>query len=280
MFGRVVAKRGSALYLGLEDNTRRLRSRMEKQLAGKKLPAGLDLKLNWPRLDEGGAEALEAWLKAHPDALLVAIDTLEKVRPRQRSANVYAEDYAALERLLPLAARYGVAIVVVHHLSKREAQDPLDEISGSTGLSGGVDAALVLKRERGRADAILHVIGRDIEDEQELALNWNKATARWSIAGQAEQYRLSGERAEVVRVLKESGGELRPKEIADRVGYDTNSDAVRKLLRKLVEEDGMVKNTRHGKYAYAEGGPSSPSGPNSSSADGSLPYPDQSAGPD
>jgi len=32
---------------------------------------------------------------------------------------------------------------------------------------------LVLKRDRGRADAYLHCTGREIEEEAELALRWD-----------------------------------------------------------------------------------------------------------
>ena len=83
----------------------------------------------WPKLDEGGVEALSAWLRERPDARLVAVDTLAKIRPRTRGQNVYQEDYAALEELLPLAAEHRVAIVVVHHTRKMAAADPLDEIT-------------------------------------------------------------------------------------------------------------------------------------------------------
>jgi hypothetical protein len=67
----IKAVKGRVLYLALEDNTRRLRRRIAKLLAGRRAPEGLDLKLYWPRLDEGGVEALEAWLEARPDALLI-----------------------------------------------------------------------------------------------------------------------------------------------------------------------------------------------------------------
>src|SRR3712207_7633053 len=55
---------------------------------------------------------------------------------------------------------------------------------------------LFRSRDRGRADAYLHVTGRDIEEEQELALRWEAATARWCIVGDANEYRLGEERSE------------------------------------------------------------------------------------
>lgn len=165
--GTKPVERGDSLYLALEDNERRLQRRLRKMLAGSSAPERLHITTQWSRLDDGGVEALEGWLKAHPDARMIVIDTLAKIRPRQRGQNVYAEDYAALEKLLPLAAEHGVAILIVHHLRKGGADDPMDEISGSTGLSGGVDGALVLKRDRGQGDAYLHVDGRDIEEPAE-----------------------------------------------------------------------------------------------------------------
>ena len=49
----------------------------------------------------------------------------------------------------------------------------MDTISGSAGPPGGADGTLVLKRERGKADAYLHVDGRDVEEPVELALRWD-----------------------------------------------------------------------------------------------------------
>ena len=139
-FGNVRVEKGSALYLALEDNERRLQFRLKKILAGTEAPDGLHYSVERPRPDEGGVEAVEGWLRSRPDARLVVIDTLAKIRPRQRrGANAYQEDYEALEALLPLAARHNVAVLVVHHLRKMAASDPLDEVNSSIGLTGGVE---------------------------------------------------------------------------------------------------------------------------------------------
>ena len=164
---------GDVLYMALEDNHRRLRKRLEKLLTGH-APERLQIVTEWPRMDEGGADALGRWLAAHPEARLVVVDILKRVRPRTSpNRGVYDADYEALEAMQRLAAEHEVGVLVVHHLKKLGAADPLDEISGSTGLSGGADGVLVLKRDRGRADAYLHVTGREIEEEAELALRWN-----------------------------------------------------------------------------------------------------------
>ena len=87
--------------------------------------------------------------------------------------------------MIPVAAEHGVAIVLVHHLREMESSDPLEMIHGSAGLTGGVDGALVLKRQRGEADAYLHVDGRDIERPAELAMKFDTEAATWEIVGDA-----------------------------------------------------------------------------------------------
>ena len=145
---------------------------------------------------------------------------------------------------MPLAAEHEVAIVVVHHTRKMAAADPLDEISGSTGLTGGVDGVLVLKRDRGKADAVLHVDGRDIEEPAEYALKWDAETTGWTIVGDAEEYRISEERKEILGVLVEANEFLSPGEVADVLGKPRNT--IKQRLWRMAQ-DGQVEN-RNGKY--------------------------------
>ena len=254
--GTKKVEKGSALYLGLEDNVRRLRSRLEKMLQGEAAPNGLEVATEWERVREGGTEALEDWLKDHSDARLVVIDTLAKVRQPAKGQNVYAEDYAALEPLLPLAAKYGVAIVVVTHTRKLAAADPLDEISGSTGLSGGVDGFLVLKRDRGRADAYLYVDGRDVEEASELALMWDQNLAAWTLAGDAADYRLNEQRTSILEVLREAApNALVTRDIAEALKADFEPTRQRLYQMHLA---GEIKKVGRGKYTV----PNNPNDPN------------------
>lgn len=246
--GNTRVEKGEALYLALEDNERRMQKRLKKVLDGRPCPPGLHYAVEWPRLQEGGTEALEGWLSDTPAARIVVVDTLQKVRTAARGQNVYAEDYAALESLLPLAARYGVAIVVVHHLRKGEAADPQDEISGSTGLSGGVDGYLILRRKPGSKGPTLYVDGRDIEEPEEYALHWNHNTAGWTIEGTAEEVHLSQERADILLVLNRSPEPMTPKETADLLGRKANNV---KYLMWQMAQDGQLAKPAPGKYEPA-----------------------------
>jgi len=257
---------GDVLYMALEDNPRRLGKRLEKLLMGD-APERLHIAFEWSKMDEGGAEELQRWLEAHPDAHLVVVDILKRVRPRTSpNRNVYDADYEALEAMQRLAAEYEVSILVVHHLRKLGAADPLDEISGSTGLSGGADGVLVLKRDRGRADAYLHVTGREIEEEAELALRWDADLASWTLVGDAEEYRISQERQEIVRVLNEAEEPMTPTEVAELLSKSVN--AVKYLMWKM-SKDGQLATTGKGRYSPTTN-PANPLTANRTSSDGSV----------
>jgi len=193
----------------------------------------------------------------------VVVDILKRVRPLARSAknrSVYDADYEALESPQSLASEYSVAILVVHHTRKLAAVDPVDEVSGSTGLSGGADGILVLKRDRGRADAYLHVTGREIEEEAELALRWDADLASWALVGDADEYRVSNERQQLLQALQNAEALMSPKEIAEAT--DKTVGSVKVLLGEMVKA-GQVANPSYGKYGLPSTNPYSPYSANS-----------------
>lgn len=244
--GKKEVEKGESLYLSLEDTSRRLQSRLKKVLNGASAPEGMHVNTEWPRLNEGGAEALDEWLTEHPSCRLVVLDTYSKVKPRaagRRSA--YDEDRDAVAPLDPLVEKHGVSILLVHHVRKMPAEDPMDEITDSVGLTSGVDGALVLKRDRGEGDAYLHVMGREIEEETELALTWDPELASWTLAGDADEYRVSKDRRQVIDHLESADGPQKPQEIADALEKSTGY--MRRLLPDMYRED-LIENPAYGKY--------------------------------
>ena len=261
--GKIPVDRGEVLYLALEDNRRRLQNRLRKVLDGNQPPEGLHIATEWARVDEGGAEALDDWLSVHPDAGLVVVDILKVVRPSvSGNRGIYDADYEALQSMQRLAGQHGVSVLVVHHTRKMAASDPVDEVSGSTGLSGGADGIMVLKRDRGKADAYLHVTGREIEAEAELALKWDASLASWTLAGEADKYRLSQERWGVLKTLGAAGGGMSPKDVAEAL--DKSVGSVKVLLGEMVKA-GQVSNPTYGKYGLPANAPYSPYSANSES---------------
>jgi AAA domain len=64
--GTKLVEQGECLYLALEDNRRRLQKRLRKLLKDGSALERLHIATDWPRLGEGGVEALEAWLGGVP----------------------------------------------------------------------------------------------------------------------------------------------------------------------------------------------------------------------
>ena len=117
-------------------------------------------------------------------------------------------------------------------------------MSGTTGLTGAVDTVLVLKKERGQADAFLYGVGRDIE-EIEQALQFDRDTGCWTLLGEAAEYRQSQARTAIIRLLADSQEPMKPVQIARAL--KKNESTVRTLLQKIVS-DGTIEPTADGRY--------------------------------
>jgi RecA-family ATPase len=238
---------GDALYLALEDNHRRVKDRISAlcppfaKRRGISL-ARLTIRTVAPRIDDGLLGELEKWRLGCDKPRLIIIDVFLKVRPpRQRGEDVYAADYAAVLPLQKYASEHRLAVVLVTHTRKMEAEDPLESISGSNGVTGAADAVLVLAR--GKSGATLYGRGRDIE-EIETAMSFE--AGRWTVLGSADEVRKSDERRKIIAALKEASGELTPKAIADQTGLKAAN--VRVLLRKMIAS-GDINQPRVGFYS-------------------------------
>ena len=237
--GKRKVEQGGVAYFALEDNQRRIRSRMNTMLRGEPLPENLHIFTDWPKFDAAnmGELKLRYWLEDHPDTRLIVIDTIKKIRPRTSgNQNMYHVDYEAVEPLMTLAAAFNVGIVAVHHNNKMtDPDDPFDAVSGSTGLTGGVDTVLVLNRTRGNADAFLYVDGRDIEEQGKHPLQWDPQVCSWTLQdGEPIRYEMSEERRVIYDALPEYGTDgIGPKVVAEVTGMTV--DNVKKLLGKMVD---------------------------------------------
>src|SRR2546421_552664 len=100
-------EQGDVLYLALEDTERRLRDRAEQLLVpNEEWPKSMEVVIDWPRMNQGGLEKLEAWILSHPSARLIIIDPWVKVKPHLKSRHGetgYDAEYEALEGVKKLA---------------------------------------------------------------------------------------------------------------------------------------------------------------------------------
>lgn len=238
---------GKAIYLALEDNQRRLQDRLKQLRPQGYATKNLILHTNWLSFDNGGLEKIKELIHSTQPKILV-IDTLAKVRARMaRNASVYESDYKALAPLTELANAYRCCILVVTHNRKGKSDtDALEQVSGSLGLTGAVDGALVIDGVRTDKHYKLSLIGRDIPNDDELAIS-RKSNGEWEILGQANQVFISEERKEITELLKLHPKGLKPKEISDLLGKKPST--IRRLLTSMLLDMQVYSN--HGVYTHS-----------------------------
>ena len=181
-------KKGTVLYLALEDDYRRLQERMYRMF-GTDSTENLYFPVSSKPLGNGLTDQLSGFIREHPDTTLVIIDTLQKIREVDSDSYSYAKDYEIINQLKQFSDSWGICLLLVHHTRKQKSSDNFDMISGTNGLLGCADGAFMLYKEtRTSNKATLEISGRDqqdqkihlIRDEEKLCWNFEKAeTELW-----------------------------------------------------------------------------------------------------
>ena len=182
------SRQGTVLYLALEDTCERLQKRLAQMT--EQDSEHLILSVFSETLDEGLTERLSDFWSEHTDTVLIIIDTLQRVRSQMPDSGSYAADYETVEKLKEISDLYGIALLLVHHTRKEGAEDVFNTISGTNGLMGAADGALLLyKDKRTASDAVLEVVGRD-QPQLRLHLRFVAAHLCWELLeAETEPYR-------------------------------------------------------------------------------------------
>ena len=171
-------REGTVLYLALEDDYVRLQRRLSGMF-GVECADNLYFATQAKTLNEGLDRQLEEFLKAHTDARLIIIDTLQKVREVGGDRYSYSSDYEIVTKLKPFSDKYGICLLVVHHTCKLESEDSFDMISGTNGLLGAADGAFIMhKKKRTDNEAVMDIVGRD-QPDQELTIEFDRERCVW-----------------------------------------------------------------------------------------------------
>jgi RecA-family ATPase len=245
--GSIKPMQGDVLYLALEDSERRLQSRIDKLLPtfGATWPDRMTIVTRWRRIDAGGIDDLKEWCDSVKEPVMVVIDVFTKVRPSSsKTRQQYEADYDAVGMLQEFANERSIAVVLVHHDRKMEAEDPFDTVSGTHGITGAADTILILKRTAN--GVTLHARGRDIE-EAELAVQLSRDSCKWTILGQAAEVRRSDERSRVIVTLKKANGPMSVKAIMATA--DLSSRNAADILLFKMATDGQIERVGRGQYA-------------------------------
>lgn len=238
----MTTKQGTTLYLCLEDSVLRIQNRLFE--ITEDAPDSVHFCTECALIGQGLEEQVDAFIAAHPDTVLVIIDTLQMIRPIHDAT--YANDYRDLSALKRISDAHGIAILLIHHLRKETADDVFNRISGTTAISGAVDSSFTLVEERrGSGKAKLSCIGRDIE-YREVTLERNGENVWELVSDSRTQPELLGDR--IVYLLSELMHDRTefigtPTELSERidpVGVERISP--KKVSRQIVQDlDALSK---------------------------------------
>lgn len=252
--GSIPCDAGDVLYIDMENGPRRIQSRINTLFPNERDRPDLS-RLEWvteaPQLDQGFIAELERWRASVSKPTLVVIDVLQRIKPAGSMArNSYENDYSAWAPLQQWATQNNVAVLGLHHTKKGGADDPLEALSGSNGLSACADTTIVLDQDQnGRT---LYVRGRDVE-EKETAVIF--AGGNWSVLGEASDVRRSSERAVIVSALTDNREPMTPGELATALGKQPNN--IKQLLFKMAKA-GEVYRVGKGRYWLEPMNPDNP----------------------
>lgn len=267
---------GDVLFLGLEDNERRLRSRINTLLmyefdlpdlsgfrywtGGMSENAKGELVVSDPEeaartysvfpRGEAGVDAMESYLEMYPKTSMIVIDTLAHFREHSNNRDIYQRDYDSMMPLTKLAARKQVLIVPVHHekkgLAGQDTGDFLEDVTGSAGITGGADGVISIKGRRGVQDENesrkLYITGRDVPHDYEADMSFDAERGGWLTAARQD-----------VRVALRALFERHPFINQVEMGALLPSVPFARLRKVLTEMkfEGEIKQDKHG-YSRAQ----------------------------
>lgn len=168
-------------FLSLEEGELLCRMKLKMASFSELALASIQLHFDWPR-GADGADLMDRYLIANPDIRLICIDSLTKFRtiPDPRTPSFMA-DYEAINHLHEVSKRHpGICIDVIHHTRKAKSEDPIDDISGTYGLTAAADAYMVF-RHSGQG-ATMHVGGR-LWSREHSEYQLKKGNQRWEMLG-------------------------------------------------------------------------------------------------
>ena len=179
LWGNVVHG-GTVLYLALEDDKKRLQERMARMF-GVEGTDRLHFATEAGLVGQGLDKQLDNFIREHPDTALIIIDTLQKIREVAGEGYSYSNDYEVIGKLKQVSDSYNLCILIVHHTRKQQSGDKYEKISGTNGLLGAADGAIVMEKEkRSSGSATLELTGRD-HPPQLLYLEKNQESLIWEL---------------------------------------------------------------------------------------------------
>jgi len=169
--GNLRCKQADVLYLALEDNDRRIRSRLHKL----GMPPTRNLYIDTS--NKVTPKNINDMLNEMPSIQMVIIDTLGRYHENEGiNGNDYAEVTKAAGALHNIAKEREIAVIACTHTRKgAKEEEGTEGVSGSKALVSVSDTVLMLSRKVEETNGKLYVTGRDVMErtiEMEHTEDW------------------------------------------------------------------------------------------------------------
>lgn len=180
---------GRVLYLALAESSVQVRGRALNLLNQQRSPEAFHLAFQWSPFRQGGLADLEDTIASLEGLRLVIIDPLEFVQPLRHESSVASRwrqasfSETALSFFVPLreiAARYKLALLLLHHLVDERAHHQRDPLAGlsPTGLTAASACNLLMSPRADAQRCELHLAGVHVA-ERRLHLVYDSARSEW-----------------------------------------------------------------------------------------------------
>lgn len=240
--GALPCQGGQVIYIALEDNERRLQSRINVLYPDSQLlPITWRYHLAAPMMPEF-LKWLEIQVSSWQPCALVVLDTFGRVTEDKGAKASYRSDYAESAALQAFSLRHDLSLLVVHHTRKGKSADPFEDISGTYGVTGSADTLMVLCGEYGEDVATLHIRGRDVE-QQAHSLRFDGGL--WRYQGPTQAVRLSQEETEIIDLLRRDPCGKTFSQL--NAALSCGRDALKKRLQRMVARN-RIKHGQEGHY--------------------------------
>lgn len=219
------------LLISLEEGERLFRAKLQKAGFLDDALRAMHLKFTWER-GALGAEQLDEYLDAFPGVGVVIVDSLSKFRPLpDAKMPAFQADYAAVSLLHEVVkATPGLAALLVHHTRKTRSDDPIDDISGTYGLTAACDTYMVMRHH---AEGVAFHVGGRYWDRDESEFGLVRSNQRWQLT--AAFGSLTASQRETLDTLHRMAGAT-PSELGRALGCKRQSAYDR--LQSLVAAGG------------------------------------------
>ena len=253
------AQKHEVLYIDLETSQRSMKNRISMMTAD--APKGLYLMtpqevFEFGNIGNGFESQVDYFLESHKGVKLVIVDTYGLIQGSRPSQYVYRQEYGEISHLNSWARKKGFTLVLIHHQNKQDDYaNPVQGISGSTGITGGLQAYYILsKRDYTDKMTKLTIGGKEIM-ERDIFIQPESDTNRTWVEVEPEDRpsrRKTVSNDPVTMAIRELCADkdeidISAKELAERVGESPRSVGLwlNQYEGELAEYQGIAFMKKH-----------------------------------